>query len=1101
MEVCPGKSAKAAWIITNPSDECGYRFAYLASIVGGDPAITLTDERGMVSLSPGASEEGNVVVSADRVTRRGVKKLGWDVIPLDCPGTPVSTDWTAKVPDSLVTVTLPGETICPGTTFKAHYVISATPCTEVVTWTGILDAAGTALTANPLLDAGETPKEGDITLTCPQVTKRGKATFTMKVNIDPLGEVATKEAAYIIPKPEISGGITGKHVHPGEKHFLDVTIKNDGPCGEVVTWSVVQVGGIQVNFGAGGGGLVPPGGTLPQQVVQVDIPPDVKPGVSNLALVASVEGVGEVLRKPFILTIGNVRWTCREEPRVLVTDSGQSAEFLCGPGSIEFWVNAQVVDGLKVRRCANCRRTFQKAAVPGQISKYTWNTGGGTITRDQGNRVTIDFAEVGIHHVSVQIDGRTGDLVCTNVQGDTANFIADVQGPKARTTFEDVETPSNRTVAMEWSITNTGRCADTFAFAFTPTPPRDGGGAVAAALRALAAPAPAPHRFGLEVTGWNYAIVGLPDSGAHSPPKAYGSVALQPNQTARGLVYVRVHGGRQGDEGSVNLKVTARGQEVDSVDAKVKIKDYEVELTASDVYLTEANKSEDCRFKIKITGPRPPASMRVTMTIQPPPEPKDALSLNWALGSGLVLTRDIDVGNQGFSGIIKVSAADLALIPKIGKEGLIVTVNAVLPVDVDHPATTTFRVWQSTKNKLLLEMREKPYVYAEEIGVLDIRAVAGDRAHQTRNVELVVTNGEVTTDLNRPFVKTLPPGRPLSLAVDREPSNCYVWKVYYRHAPAAGAPALAPIKFKATWRDDTTETLDQEVRAFKIKAVDPAAVVAAINKTARATLVDKRAGADIRWSLSLANDQAAVVDGQAMAAIDPREGNMQLLLDGGRSAAAYKVKAQLFKDLDENGEMEDSVGDTAPFKAIWGTFDGDRYAGVIPEDGAIVVETRKSKAFILNLQGAGRVTVEVSHKDLVLLDAETKKPIPATLEAATRRACIIQHKGSTGKEGAPFGTIKLTLDEGERAQVLKIDVYVFDPINNAVELVAVSAKDCPVGALPANWDDRIVADMNASWNQQAVIYVGKLKTSSFATSVPVSQAGWTEKGNRPMTPR
>lgn len=144
-----------------------------------------------------------------------------------------------------------------------------------------------------------------------------------------------------------------------------------------------------------------------------------------------------------------------------------------------------------------------------------------------------------------------------------------VPKPKARVRVANGESFPNGSVALAWSLQNTGEVPDTFTFTFRAEPPESIPPASLAARAitvnpAVAAVSQPPKRFALRIDG--FLLDGVVTQGVS------GSVGrLLHDEQRQGTVYVSIVGGEPGDVGRVILTAEARGSEAGDGSGEVLI--------------------------------------------------------------------------------------------------------------------------------------------------------------------------------------------------------------------------------------------------------------------------------------------------------------------------------------------------------------------------------------------------------------------------------------------------------------------------------------------------------------------------------------------------
>lgn len=307
VEVCPGKSVKSHWTITNTSDQCGYEYWYLVVHGEGedDPTVNVDGGEDTVYVGPGATEEGDLTIKVPQSTKRGVKNLNWYVFT-KCE---VSGDrkWTVTVPPVDIGGDDPEIEICPleqGKKLKWK-ITNKGACMEVVTLDGAYDPKLTLTSVGALNKQGGEIAPGqslevEADVTCQANSPGGTGEYTLKVSVDPLGVVATligkvkvlPPTGTIVFKPFLyaNGQQAAPSAEPGESLRLPYTITNTGKCTETLSWTItsnnpdVGIAGV-----ANGAQQFNPGQALDFEAI-VNVSPDAQRGHAIILGVLNARG-------------------------------------------------------------------------------------------------------------------------------------------------------------------------------------------------------------------------------------------------------------------------------------------------------------------------------------------------------------------------------------------------------------------------------------------------------------------------------------------------------------------------------------------------------------------------------------------------------------------------------------------------------------------------------------------------------------------------------------------------------------------------------------------------------------------------------------------
>lgn len=244
VEVCPGKSVKSHWTITNTSDECGYEYWY--TVVHGegedDPTVSVDGADDTVYVQAGETEEGDLTIKVPQSTKRGVKNLNWYVFT-KCE---VSGDqkWTVTVPPVDISGNNPEIEICPleqGKKLKWKITNNGN-CTEVVTLEGTYDPKTTITFVGELNTQGGEIEPGqsldvEAQVSCEANSPAGTGEFTLKVNVDPVGVVATLVGKVEVMPPSYTVKVKDEPaICIGSSKPNVFTFTNTGNCPTTITW-------------------------------------------------------------------------------------------------------------------------------------------------------------------------------------------------------------------------------------------------------------------------------------------------------------------------------------------------------------------------------------------------------------------------------------------------------------------------------------------------------------------------------------------------------------------------------------------------------------------------------------------------------------------------------------------------------------------------------------------------------------------------------------------------------------------------------------------------------------------------------------------------
>jgi hypothetical protein len=460
-----------------------------------------------------------------------------------------TTTQTFNVPCDSGSATMSSAHICPGKSDQLTWTITNTgECTATFGWLAYaLDGDPTVSvapqTGGVTLAPGETGT-GTITATVTADSARGDKTIRFEVDTPTTLGAANATGTVTVPIDMGTATVSSAEICRGKSDQLTWTITNTGECTATYGWLAYALDG-------------DPTVTVAPQTGGVTLAPGQTGTGTFTASVSAASARGDKTIRfevdtPSRLGVANATGT------VTVPKPEGKAIMGTTQGCRDFFADVPWT----IKNTGKCRETFTWTAVATVGAPIiTVNVATGTVTLDAG------ASESGLVPLSIAANSPRGiktiHFTLTDEDGvvvDQGDGSVEVSPAQAVATFDDATACPGTTVALPFTVTNTGKCRESFTVRVT------------------------------QIAGTPPAIL---------PPAI--TVNLVPRAIHRGTMNIRL---RRPDQGPLTFRllVLADGAQVTSDDAKVTLTPVTVDLKAEN-NLTECMEGRVITFTATANGP------------------------------------------------------------------------------------------------------------------------------------------------------------------------------------------------------------------------------------------------------------------------------------------------------------------------------------------------------------------------------------------------------------------------------------------------------------------------------------------------------------------